>query len=462
MPSTDIHLARGEARETAKEQLAHVKLPVNSNKQYEHDEMIKLVKTVKRVLYETFNEATNGKGMSELLETTPNPVNSVKTTHAVNYVTVLKEAKEDAAKATKAAKAADPNAATIASLVLDVEAARAEADRRNIHSQTIIGTKEGIVEALRKIVGAHIIDKVIMTSDGSDKVSIDDYSLADVIKVAIDHATRPEIDDIKALVIGFYETEFNFQNTINQNMLKLKEVATKIKQFGININEPEMALVLLANVNRAQKTRWGQEFRHTMSQTKKKYTYDHVHDSTSLAHILAECVEADTARNVRDAPAPGGNALGVHKSILLGARSDGSWSSESEFMDDEAYIDSDGVAYYTKAGKRLLDNNSSRRSSTRSSNSSIASSSDSSSAKTTVEVIDCKHCKKWKRTKAHPPKIPVERCMWNAAYVGYRFPNVCKTMDLKYRDKAKYPKGKQDEWKQHKKVEPTKEKKDKT
>jgi hypothetical protein len=151
----------------------------------------------------------------------------------------------------------------------------------------------------------------------------------------------------------------------------------------------------------------------------------------------------------------------VHKSILLGARSDASWSSGSEFMDQEAFINGDGVAYYTKAGKRLMDNNSSRRSSERSQGSSIASnasSSDSSSAKTKAEVVDCKHCKKLKRTKAHPPKVPVERCMWNTAYVGYRFPNVCKAMDLKYREKAKYTKGKPEEWKQHKKVESTKEK----
>ena len=78
-------------------------------------------------------------------------------------------------------------------------------------------------------------------------------------------------------------------------------------------------------------------------------------------------------------------------------------------------------------------------------NSSIASSSDSASAKTVAEVIDCKQCKKFKRMKPHPPKVPVDKCMWNTKYLGYRLENVCKAMGLKYRAKDKYPRNKKDE-----------------
>ena len=99
------------------------------------------MKIVTRVLTETFNDKSNGRGMSELIESTKNPVNSIKTTQSVSYMTVLKESKEDAAKATKTAKATDPIAAVVAPLILDMEAARAEADLRNIHNQTIVGTK---------------------------------------------------------------------------------------------------------------------------------------------------------------------------------------------------------------------------------------------------------------------------------------------------------------------------------
>ena len=167
--------------------------------------------------------------MSKLLESKPNAINSVKTTQSVSYQPILKELKEDAATATKEAKAVDANAVTIASLILDTEAARAEADRCNIHSPTVVGTKEGFLQALRQIVGKHITDKIAKTSNSSNNVSIDNYSLHDIMQCAIKHATRPEIDDILALMGGFYNAVFDFQSTINQNMLKLKEDAARIK-----------------------------------------------------------------------------------------------------------------------------------------------------------------------------------------------------------------------------------------
>ena len=463
MVSSDIHLAQGEAKDTVMESMAHVKLPTNSNKQYEHDEFIKVQNTVKRVLTETYNDLTNGKGMSELLEVAPNDVNSIKTTDSVSYKTVLKESADEAAKANKVAKAKDANAATIMPLIPDVEAARAEADRRNMYNQTVIGTKRGMALALRKIFGAHIIDKIIKTPDGSDNVSIDLYSLHDIMQCATDHATRPDIDDVRALLISFYDTQFDFRETVNQNVLKLKEEATKIKQFGLNIAEPELVLVIVANVNKAAKSgRWGTEFRTTTSKIKKLYPYNHKHDATSLADILAECAEADTARDVRDAPAPGGKALAANRSILLDTLGQSERSNSTDwseydrlYNDPEAYINSDGEAYETKRYK------SERRRDGRSVSSSIASSaagsnSDSSSAKTTatdMSPVDCKYCTQWKRKKAHPPKVPVEQCMWNPKMIGYRFENVCKAMGLKYRSPDKFPRNKKEVWKRHHKLE---------
>ena len=94
-----------------------------------------------------------------------------------------------------------------------------------------------------------------------------------------------------------------------------------------------------------------------------------------MAKVLAECAEADSARNVRDAPAPGGQAMSVYKSILQGGQSD--YSSDDDDGTNEAYINSDREAYLTAAGKRLGRSNSTLRSSKRSQSSSIASSSDS-------------------------------------------------------------------------------------
>jgi hypothetical protein len=62
----------------------------------------------------------------------------------------------------------------------------------NVINQSVIGAKEGVVKAVLKLVGSNITDAILRTADGSDFKSIDDYTLYEVMKVAIDRATdRP-------------------------------------------------------------------------------------------------------------------------------------------------------------------------------------------------------------------------------------------------------------------------------
>ena len=53
---SDVHNAHSKAKETEMEQLAHINLPTNINKQYNHDKMVKIVKIVKIVFTKTFNK----------------------------------------------------------------------------------------------------------------------------------------------------------------------------------------------------------------------------------------------------------------------------------------------------------------------------------------------------------------------------------------------------------------------
>ena len=66
--------------------------------------------------------------------------------------------------------------------------AQEESDRLNVINQSVIGTKEGVAEAVSKLVGSNITDAILRTADGSDFKSIDDYTLYEVMKVAIDGA----------------------------------------------------------------------------------------------------------------------------------------------------------------------------------------------------------------------------------------------------------------------------------
>ncbi len=55
-------------------------------------------------------------------------------------------------------------------------------------NQSVIGAKEGVVEAVTKLVGSNITNAVLRTADGSNHKSIDDYMLLAVMAAAIDGA----------------------------------------------------------------------------------------------------------------------------------------------------------------------------------------------------------------------------------------------------------------------------------
>ncbi len=71
----------------------------------------------------------------------------------------------------------------------------------NVINQSVIRAKEGVVEALTKLVSSNITDAILRTADGSDHKSIDDFTLFDVMKVAIDRADRPSTNDVLEQVL---------------------------------------------------------------------------------------------------------------------------------------------------------------------------------------------------------------------------------------------------------------------
>ena len=66
-----------------------------------------------------------------------------------------------------------------------------EADQLNVINQLVIGAKEGVVEAVSKLVGSNITNAILRTADGNNHKSIDNFTLYDVMKVAIDGADLP-------------------------------------------------------------------------------------------------------------------------------------------------------------------------------------------------------------------------------------------------------------------------------
>ena len=80
----------------------------------------------------------------------------------------------------------------------------------NVINQSVIGAKEGVVEAVSKLVGTDITDAILRTADGSNHKSIDNFTLYEVMKVAIDGADRPTTNDVLEQLLEVINHTFDF------------------------------------------------------------------------------------------------------------------------------------------------------------------------------------------------------------------------------------------------------------
>jgi hypothetical protein len=184
--------------------------------------------------------------------------------------------------------------------------AQEEANRLNTINQSVIGAKEGVVEAVSKLVGSDITDAILCTADGSDHKSIDDFTLRDGngMKVVINGADQPSTNDVLEQLLEVINQTFDFRKKVSVNMELMQSNAARMAMYGIVIGIPQLTLTLLANIETATKSDYGRKFRSAMHAIRKKYAYNHVHDATPLQTILAELAGADGVRALKDAPAP--------------------------------------------------------------------------------------------------------------------------------------------------------------
>ncbi len=88
----------------------------------------------------------------------------------------------------------------------------------NIINQSVIGAKEGIVEAVLKLVGTNITNAILRRANGSNHKSIDDFTLYEVMKVAIDGADRPTMNDVLEQLLEVINHTFDFRKKVSVNM----------------------------------------------------------------------------------------------------------------------------------------------------------------------------------------------------------------------------------------------------
>ncbi len=175
-------------------------------------------------------------------------------TNAITANSVLKAAK---AKANAALKA---SSTTITPTITSQLEAQEEADCLNMINQLVIGAKEGVVEAVTKLVGSDITNAVLRTANGSNHKSIDDYMLFAVMAAAMDGADRPSTPNVLEQLLEVINHTFDFQKKVSVNMELMQLNAARMATYGIAISIPQLTLTPIANVKIATKAKYGCKF----------------------------------------------------------------------------------------------------------------------------------------------------------------------------------------------------------
>ncbi len=149
------YMVRATTKQQVIEGIGKLALQTNKHGQYMHNAILLLQKGIRCILVSQFNPSDPGKGMEKLLEDGTNLLTNVKSINAITVNSVLKAAKARADLASKT------SSTTITPTITSRLGAQEEADHLNVINQLVIGAKEGIVEAVTKLVGSNITDAVL-------------------------------------------------------------------------------------------------------------------------------------------------------------------------------------------------------------------------------------------------------------------------------------------------------------
>jgi hypothetical protein len=188
-------------------------LQTNEHGQYTHDAILLLQKDIRRILAGQFKPSNLGKGMEKLPNNSNNLLMLIESTNEIMVCSVIKAAK------LQADELSYTTSKTLLPTITAQTEAQEEADQLNVINQVVISAKEGIVEAITKMVGSNITNAILQMADESDYKSINDFTLFNVLQVAINGANRPSTNDVLELLNEVINYNFNFCKKVSINMV---------------------------------------------------------------------------------------------------------------------------------------------------------------------------------------------------------------------------------------------------
>ncbi len=161
-----------------------------------------------------------------------------------------------------------------------------------------------MVEAITKLVGRNVTNAILRTANGSNHKSINNFTLFEVMKLAISGANQLSTNNVLEQLLEVINHSFDFCKKISINMELMQLNAARMATYGIIIGIPQLTLTLLTNIKTVTKSNYGREFCSAMHTIRKRYTYNHVHNATLLQFILKKLADADSVRVLKGVPAP--------------------------------------------------------------------------------------------------------------------------------------------------------------
>ncbi len=310
--------------------------------------------------------------------------------------------------------------------------AQVEAEWLNTNNQALIGAKEGVVEALTTFVGTNIIDTILCQADGDFK-GLDEYTLHELLKAAINGADRPPVTDILDQLLAVFNYVFDMHKKISMNMETLQALVVRMSTYGIDIGTVQIALVLIANIKLAAKEDYGCDFCSALHKIHAKYPYIYPHDDMSLKDMLQLLNSADSVWMLKEAPPPASaNAV---RSVLKSMRTYVTNITTAYAADDDESDYTESTYGATSDGDSTICSSRCRRK--KSNNKDKTKDDKVGGDKNTKRKNDCPHCKRYGNRRPQP-KTPHEKCFWNKEWKGWHLRPVCNELEVTFKPCSKF------------------------
>ena len=162
----------------------------------------------------------------------------------------------------------------------------------------------------------------------------------------------------------------------------------------------------------------------------KKYTYNHVHDATSLQTILTELAGAVGVRALKDALAPNiGTVHSVANSVTF-LNSMMNININSDYTESAYRASSDSSSSKEKRKSREHENKKAKKSKSHAKKKKEKDKDDKPKKNT------CPHCKKYHRKNPH--HVEPDKCTWNKKYKGHCFKSICDELGVDFKPRTKF------------------------